>query len=250
MKTILTLKDASAGYHDKVVLKKINLNIYKNDFLAVIGPNGGGKTTLVKLMVGLLPLQSGSISFSSDIAGHNKPVIGYLPQVKTVDQRFPISVLDVVLSGIAGKNTSKNENLEQAEALLSQTGMLSFKNKAIGTLSGGQTQRVFLCRALISSPELLILDEPNTFVDNDFSKNFHKLLQELNKKMAIVIVSHDTGVIASYIKNIACVNGSLHYHASAKISAQVLEGYKCPVELLAHGKVPHRVVENHGGEDV
>jgi zinc transport system ATP-binding protein len=106
-------------------------------------------------------------------------------------------------------------------------------------------QRVFLARALIASPKLLVLDEPNTFVDKSFSKGFYEILKELNKEMAIILVSHDLGMISSYVKTIACICRYLHYHDSSEITREVLDSYSCPIELIAHGDMPHRVLKNH-----
>ena len=123
--------------------------------------------------------------------------------------------------------------------------MRTYKKSPIGDLSGGQMQRVFLCRAIISSPRLLILDEPTTYVDSNFEKEFYPILEELNKTIAIVMVSHDLGTICSYVKTIACVNRELHYHHSNLITPEQLQSYHCPLELLTHGPVPHRVLKKH-----
>lgn len=133
----------------------------------------------------------------------------------------------------------------RVDELLHKTGIEHLKNRVIGELSGGQMQRAFLCRALISKPQLLILDEPNTYVDNKFEGELYNLLKELNKEMAIVIVSHDLGTISSYVKSIACVNRQLHYHPSNIISQEQLAGYNCPIQLITHGHVPHTVLKNH-----
>jgi zinc transport system ATP-binding protein len=129
--------------------------------------------------------------------------------------------------------------------LLAFVGMEKYSSTAIGELSGGQMQRIFLSRALISNPQLLILDEPNTYVDKTFEENLYNLLGELNKEMAVLLVSHDVGTVSSIVKSIACVNGGLHYHDSNKISNEVLKAYNCPIEIVTHGTVPHRVLKHH-----
>lgn len=245
MSTLLELQNISAGYDDKMVLNQVNLSIKKNDFVGIIGPNGGGKTTLLKVLLELIHPQKGQLIKKPGIR------IGYLPQVNTIDKRFPISVKDVILSGRQSdkwwQRSSKNENKE-VDQLLSFVGMDSHKKTAIGELSGGQMQRVFLCRALISQPQVLILDEPNTYVDKTFEENLYNMLAELNKKMAILLVSHDVGTISSFVRTIACVNGGLHYHESNKITNEVLKSYNCPIEILTHGTVPHRVLKQHHHE--
>ncbi len=250
METLVKLESVSAGYGNEVILKDANLAIKEQDFIGVVGPNGGGKSTLVKVIVGLLKPQSGKIIFHP---GHDDPghrcLIGYLPQFTQFDRKFPISVLDVVLSGIADgrkpfKRFSKKE-ISKALDIIAQMGISAIAKENIGELSGGQMQRVFLCRAIISHPKLLILDEPNTFVDNKFENDLYQTLKDLNKKMAIVMVSHDIGTITSYVKTIACVNRELHYHKSNVITEQQLAAYNCPIQVIAHGEVPHTILETH-----
>jgi len=124
-------------------------------------------------------------------------------------------------------------------------GIFDIRDTAIGELSGGQMQRVFLCRALISEPKILLLDEPDTFVDNRFEGELYEKLRMLNQEMAIILVSHDMGTIASYVKTIACVNGNLHYHSSNRITQEDLDDYNCPIQIISHGQVPHIILKNH-----
>lgn len=246
-KTLLRLTGIEAGYNNDTILKGISLDIHQHDFIGVIGPNGGGKTTLLKVILGLLARTKGSVSFPDMPQGIKS--IGYLPQGSNFDLRFPISVTDVVLSGLMGQKKLWQQlthvEKQRAAQLLETTGLSSFANRTIGDLSGGQRQRVLLCRALMNQPKLLILDEPNTYVDKNFEQELYELLRELNKEMAILLVSHDVGTITSMVKTIACVNGTLHYHPSPKIDAEMLRHYNCPVEIVSHGTVPHRVLKNH-----
>ncbi len=190
---------------------------------------------------------SGEISFRKDM-DRRKKSIGYLPQVRHIDRKFPITVFDVVRSGslMQGQvNVSKAETKQKVESLLVETGISSIRNKAIGELSGGQMQRVFLCRALLGDPKVLILDEPDTFVDNRFEGELYEKLSHLNNSMAIILVSHDLGTISSYVKTIACVNGDLHYHPSNRITQEQLNGYNCPIQIITHGEIPHTVLKQH-----
>ncbi len=247
---ILQLKNVTAGYNGQAVLRDINMVIYPHDFIGVIGPNGGGKTTLVKVMLGLLKPWEGSVSYH--LASDNSGGIGYLPQINHIDRKFPISVNDVVLSGLARKQRIFNRfsvrEKELAATLMEEMGISQIAGKPIGELSGGQLQRVFLCRSVIASPELLILDEPNTYVDNNFENELYEKLQALNREMAIIVVSHDIGMISSYVKTIACVNNELHYHESNIISQEQLQAYNCPIKLITHGEVPHTVLGQHQHE--
>lgn len=246
MDPLIKISDLNVGYDKVAVLKNVNFEIFENDFLGVIGPNGGGKTTLLKAILGLVKPFSGTIEFRKDINRKKKP-IGYLPQVKHIDRKFPITVFDVVYSGsIMGEDLhSKAIIKEKVEYLLDEMGISEIRNKAIGELSGGQMQRAFLCRALLSDPKLLILDEPDTFVDNRFEGELYERLRNLNKEIAIVLVSHDVGTISSYVKTIACVNRELHYHPSNHISQEQLDGYNCPIQVISHGEIPHTVLKHH-----
>jgi zinc transport system ATP-binding protein len=250
MNKLVELKDVDAGYEGRIVLKQISLDVFQNDFIGIIGPNGGGKTTLLKVILGLIPILNGSINYYFNVDKNRKiSKIGYLPQFSDVDKKFPISVMDVTLSGLMNKEKLlfgyPRQDKEKAKNLLNELGLGNKIHSQIGELSGGQLQRTFLARAIISSPELLILDEPGTYVDNRFELELYNMLVEMNKKIAILLVSHDIGTISSYIKTIACVNGNLNYHDSNIISSEQLKIYNCPIDIITHGKVPHRVLPDH-----
>ncbi len=242
--TLINIQNIHTGYQDQAVLKDVSLKINATDFIGIIGPNGGGKTTLIKTILGTHPLWSGTIDYQIEPGK-----IGYLPQFTHFDKEFPITVHDVVLSGLAGKKglwkRYTTSDKERALALLEQAGVAHLKDKAIGKLSGGQMQRTLLCRALMNEPELLILDEPSTFVDNQFENELFEWLEKLNEHMAILLVSHDVGTISSQVKTIACVNQNLHHHLSNKITAEQLAGYHCPIQIITHGEVPHQVLARH-----
>ena len=247
MNQLIKIENLSVGYDKEPVLHDVNFEICEKDFLGIIGPNGGGKTTLLKAILGLLKPMKGKIVFREDINKRKKP-IGYLPQVKHIDRNFPITVYEVVRSGSIMKNPNhitSSEIKQKVERLLTEMGISGIRNKAIGDLSGGQMQRVFLCRALLSDPKILILDEPDAFVDNRFEGELYEKLKQLNKEMAILLVSHDVGTISSYVKSIACVNGDLHYHPNNIITQSQLDGYNCPIKIISHGEIPHTVLKSH-----
>ena len=248
MNKILELKDITAGYDHQPVLKHVNFEINEGDFIGIIGPNGGGKTTLLKVILGLLKPFSGEIIYHTS----KQNLFGYLPQNNRFDQRFPINVTEVVLSGLMSEKglyrSYTRAEKHKAWELLDKYGMGTYKKSPIGDLSGGQMQRVFLCRAIISSPRILMLDEPTTYVDSSFEREFYAILKDLSKSLSIVMVSHDLGPICSYVKTIACVNRELHYHNSNLISEEQLQSYNCPLELVTHGKIPHRVLVDHPGK--
>lgn len=244
MKPLVKLENVSSGYNSETVLKNVSLEIYPNDFIGVIGPNGGGKTTFVKTILGVQPLFEGRITFPG-----SKPRMGYLPQISQIDKSFPITVRDLVGSGIRVTNNwfphLSHAQKNKVTAILEEAGLLAQSAKPIGELSGGQIQKAFLCRALINEPNLLILDEPNTFVDKTFELELYRWLKKLNEQMAIMLISHDIGTISPLVKTIACVNVSLHYHPSNQLTEDILKVYNCPVDIIAHGPVPHRVLKEH-----
>lgn len=248
MNTLIKIRNLSVGYESHRVLHNVDLDIYEDDFLGVIGPNGGGKTTLVKAILGAVP-HSGTIEFSPTLYEGSRRLIGYMPQQSNFDRAFPISVRETVVSGLQAVRRMtrrySREDYAAADALLEQTGLQSIARAPIGEISGGQMQRTLLCRALIAEPRLLILDEPANFVDNRFEGELYALLKELNERIAIVMVSHDLGTITSVVKSIVCVNGHVHRHSSNVITAEQLDNYNCPIQIIAHGHVPHTVLESH-----
>lgn len=240
---LVELKSVSYGYRGEPVIDHVDLVIREGDFIGMIGPNGGGKSTIIRIIMGLIEPWEGEVIISRNIN------IGYLPQTHTFDGRFPISVLEVVLSGllkvhgVAARVSKQDKRI--AREVLEKVGMRDFARRSIGELSGGQMQRVFIGRALISNPQLLILDEPVTYVDNRFEQELYNLLEILSRETAILLVSHDVGQIVSSVKTIACVNRHLHYHPSNQITEEILESYNCPIDLITHGHVPHRVLPTH-----
>lgn len=250
MKKRIELNRITAGYPNKVVLRDISLQVWEDDFLGIIGPNGGGKTTLLKLILGLLSPSSGSICFYDREQRVDALRIGYLPQMNVIDKRFPIAVREVIASGLAAQkprfrnfNTAQQERIDQ---VVEQMGLEELIARPIGELSGGQLQRVLLGRSIVSRPQVLILDEPNSYVDKRFESRFYQLLEEINRESAIILVSHDIGTVLAMVKNIACVNETLHYHPGTDVSEAWLgEKYACPIELVGHGHLPHRVLKSH-----
>jgi zinc transport system ATP-binding protein len=247
MANLLEMNDLSASYGNVTVLKDINFCVQENDFIGVIGPNGGGKTTLLKIILGLLKPIKGEIVFNSNVLTGSK--IGYLPQISTGDSNYPVTVTDIILSGLMMHKGVVSrmtvEDRKKASKVIVDLGLEGLANATINELSGGQMQRVFLGRAIIGDPKLLLLDEPGNFVDFTFENDFYEKLKELNNRMAILMVSHDVGTISAHIKSFACVNRSLHYHPSSEISNEDLLAYGCPIQVIAHGPVPHTVLKTH-----
>jgi zinc transport system ATP-binding protein len=247
MASLFEMESLSASYGTNIVLSDVNFIVRENDFVGVIGPNGGGKTTLLKIILGLLKPLKGSLVFNTDLI--NSKSIGYLPQISTGDINYPVTVKDVVLSGLMIQkgiiSYMSRSDKNKASIVIDELGLSEIAESSINELSGGQLQRVFLGRAIIGNPKLLLLDEPANFVDTSFENDFYEKLKELNNRMAILMVSHDVGTISSHIKSFACVNRRLHYHDSHEITNDDLQSYGCPIQLITHGEVPHTVLKQH-----
>ena len=231
---ILNIKELSYKYTKTKVLENINLSIEDNDFLAIIGPNGGGKSTLLKLILGLIKPQDGIIEKKIP-----NDYIGYVPQNTNLNIDFPITAIEVVLMGHIGKKKKlfgySKEDISCAMNSLDKVGMLGFEKRKIGDLSGGQRQRVFIARALCANPKVMLLDEPTASIDVKGQNEIYELLKELNKSICIVVVSHDISVLLNYAKNVAHVNRNLVYHNLENIQKNIntTDEHLCEVELLS-----------------
>lgn len=247
MAVLFEMNSLSASYGAELVLEDVNLTVRENDFIGVIGPNGGGKTTLLKIILGTLKPVSGKLTFNNELLKATS--IGYLPQISTGDVYYPVTVTDIILSGLmirkAVISRMSSDDRKKAGAIIEELGLKEMAGSSLSELSGGQLQRVFLGRAVIGDPRLLLLDEPGNFVDSSFESDFYEKLKELNSRMAILMVSHDVGIISSHIKSFACVNRRLHYHPSHEITNDDLLAYGCPIQLITHGEVPHTVLKIH-----
>lgn len=233
----ITVKDLSFSYEKECVLDKINFNVKKNDFLTIIGPNGGGKTSLLKLLLGINPLQKGEIKINDKFYTSETSNIGYVPQITNVNINFPISVLEIVLMGQNSLKKRlfgyKNDEKTKAIEALKKVGMHNFKDKKILNLSGGERQRVLIARALFSNPSILFLDEPTSNIDIKGCEEIYNTLKELNKNMTILVVSHDISVVLKYANKAVYVNKKLTYHDLSKMKTQFKTASNiCEIELL------------------
>jgi len=239
--TAIEVENLDFYYGNIPILLNVNLKVEENDFLALIGPNGGGKTTLIKIILGIFSQKNGSVKIFGENNKHSKVAIGYVPQDTNVNKDFPITVRDIVLSGMLFYNKFKikysTEDKKFAQEALEKVGMWEYHHSRIGELSGGQRQRVLIARALVNKPKIFILDEPTSNIDSTGQQIVYDLLKELNKEITILLVSHDVGVIQPYIKSIACVNQSVYHHKGSEIKHEILnEAYKCNLNLLTHDK--------------
>jgi zinc transport system ATP-binding protein len=216
---IVELNDVWVAYDGKWVLKSIYLNCYDNEIFGIVGPNGGGKTTLLNVILGLVHPQKGSARLFGNKPDRNGRLeIGYLPQISHADRSFPVTVLDVVLMGLYNRiglfRKPDRQNKKIAMDLLSHVNMADHAKRPFAVLSGGQQQRVNIARAMASKPKLLILDEPSTGIDSVAQEDFYELLATFRneKGISVIMVSHDIGVITSHADRVACLNVQLHYH--------------------------------------
>ena len=244
---IININNLFYKYNKTEVLENINLTIKNDDFLAIIGPNGGGKSTLLKLILGILTPTNGKIE--KKIKNNQ---VGYVPQNTNLNIDFPITALEVVLMGhISSKKRLfgyAKEDIACAMGSLEKVGMKDFANSKIGDLSGGQRQRVFIARALCSNPKVMLLDEPTASIDVKGQREIYELLKELNKSICIVVVSHDISVLLNYAKNVAHINKNLVYHSLDNIQKDISTSndHLCEVELLsALGKTQVCCNHNH-----
>lgn len=247
---IIHIDNVSFSYNGESVLEDINLKIRRGDFTAVIGPNGSGKTTLFKLILGLLKPGRGDIRVLGKNSKTVSSQIGYVPQDVHINGSFPITVMDVVKMGLLGQGkrgpiTLFSEQREVMEAL-HRMKIGDLARRKIGSLSGGQRQRVFIARALMTKPELMLLDEPTANIDARGQSEFFALLKELNREVTILVISHNLPAVSHYVKSIACVNRHVHYHNQSEITEEILKSmYSCTVEEVCPVQlVPHESIDN------
>lgn len=250
MKEAIILEKVYAEIAGQTVLEDISLVVNEKEFYAIIGPNGGGKTTLIKLILGLIPPKKGNIRVFGGTPVENRRLLGYVPQFHTFDFHYPITLEEMVISGRLGNKSRTftrftKEDHRVTEEVLGTLGISDLSGREISGLSGGERQRAIIARALVSEPRALLLDEPTVYVDAPSEQQFYSILNSLKDKMAIILVTHDIGVVSDHATKVGCLNRRLYTHDNAEITEDMLtSAYQCPVELIAHG-VPHRVLRTH-----
>ena len=245
--SVITFEDVSFSYDGPVVLENVNISITERDFVCIIGPNGGGKTTFVKLMLDLIEPQKGKVTVLGESAKQARRRIGYMPQRVELDAQFPVSVLDVVLMGRLGKGIRfgpyrKSDKVVAMDAL-NEVGLADLRDRSLSSLSGGQRQRVLIARALACEPELLVLDEPTASLDPAIQEDVYAQLRSLNEHLTVIVVSHDVGFVSTFFKTVICVNRTVHTHPTSELTSQaVADMYGRPVRIV-HRDWRH----DHGG---
>ena len=251
----LELCDVSFDRRGVPILENVDLILKRGDYMAVLGPNGGGKTTLIKVILGAITPSTGTVRVFGGPPSSARGRVGYVPQHARFDLEFPIRVLDVVLMGrLHAKRWFRRFSADDrriAREQLERMEIADLAHRPIGALSGGQLQRVLIARALALEPELLLLDEPTSSLDGKMEHGLWELLDTISEKLSLVVVSHDIGAISRHVSRVGCLNRKLHVHASRQLTPDIIEAaYGCPVDLVAHGH-PHRVLHAHpedGGE--
>jgi zinc transport system ATP-binding protein len=236
MSSILTIEELNFAYPQSSqnnVLENITLQMQEGDFAALIGPNGGGKTTLIKIILGLLKPSSGKVSLFGQSTSASKKYLSYVPQYANFNKDFPISVRDTVIQGCLNNRSLKKTGIsmssfgwytksdyQRAEQAMKETYTWEYRDKSISTLSGGQLQRVMVARALAGDPKLLLLDEPTANIDERSEKDIFDLFKDLNKRMSIIVISHDIGFVSSYVNQVFCLNKTLVCHQADVVDSE------------------------------
>ena len=244
----IVVKDVRFGYDANPVLVDVNLAIDEGDFVCIVGPNGGGKTTLIKLMLGLIKPDSGTIRILGHPPDKARKRVGYVPQYFQFDMRFPVRAIDVVLMGRLDRHPLwghyRRVDREAALDALANVGLSNQRDLAFNALSGGQRQRALIARALASDPKLLFLDEPMANVDPAVQDELYALLSELNARLTILVVSHDIGFVSSLVKRVVCVNRTVHMHPTSELTGHAIaELYGTDVTLVRHNHIVQREVK-------
>jgi zinc transport system ATP-binding protein len=237
---VILMHDVSFAYDGEPVVSRVYFKIFPGDLVSLIGPNGGGKTTLFKLILGLLRPTHGEVRVFGKTPDKARTRLGYVPQHVNFDFKFPVSVLDVVLMGRLGRPLVGPFNREDREAALkalAEVELTALGRRAFADLSGGQRQRVLIARALATQPELLLLDEPTANLDRTAEHTLYELLRRLNERLTILMASHDVGFVTRFVKQCLCVNRNVILHPTSNIDGKIIqELYGSDMALVQH---PH-----------
>lgn len=226
---VVAMKDVYFSYDGFPVIEEANVSVASHDFVAIVGPNGGGKTTLLKLILGLLRPTKGSVRVFGDSPEHARPRMGYVAQNMNVDPKFPVDVMDVVLMGRLGRTgifgPYRKADKEAAREALREVQMLELRHRPFSALSGGQRQRVLIARALCCEPELLLLDEPTSNLDQTVERQIFEVLGELNRRLTVILVSHDLSFVSRFVKSVVCMNRKVAVHPTCEITDEFLKSF-------------------------
>ena len=250
--SVIKVENLKVDYNQVNALNKVSFEVGFRDFVGIIGPNGGGKTTLVRTLLGLLQPTEGTVEI-----GKNE-VVGYVPQFSTFDRSFPINVEEVILSGhlprkIKFMQRYNNHDTEHSGRIMERLGITELRKRQIGKLSGGQLQRVLIARALMNHPTVLILDEPTAGVDEENREEIYRLLKELNQAITILIISHNTNELFDYLDRVIYINKTVHIHRIEDLTGRKpvpLEEGCCPIDWFIQGeKIQEDMLAQKGAKE-
>ena len=236
---VIRIENLSFNYNGSTVLEDVNLTVQERDFVSFVGPNGGGKTTLLKLILGLLTPARGTVRVFGGRPKAARPRIGYMPQHVQFDARFPVNVMDVVLMGRLGRirpvGPRGKSDVEAGMKALEEVGLADYRLRPFSDLSGGQRQRALIARALAAEPDLLLLDEPTASLDVHMESELYELLECLNHRLTIGIVSHDLGFVSQFVRIVVCVKRHVVVHPTSEITGEIIqEIYGGDVRMVRH----------------
>jgi zinc transport system ATP-binding protein len=248
---VIVMHDVSFAYDGEAVVSRVYFKIFPGDLVSLIGPNGGGKTTLFRLILGLVRPNRGEVRVFGQPPEKGRTRVGYVPQAMSFDFKFPVTVLDVVLMGRLGRADRPRlgpygrEDREGALQALAEVELDPQADRAFSDLSGGQRQRVLIARALASGPELLLLDEPTANLDRTAEHTLYELLRRLNARLTILMASHDVGFVTRFVKQCLCVNRNVILHPTSNIDGKIIRDlYGSDMSLVQH---PHALEEEQHG---
>ncbi len=241
---IIRIENLSFAYEREPVLEDVTINIAEKDFVSIVGPNGGGKTTLLKLILGLLTPTRGSLRIFDLPPERARPRVGYMPQYAQLDPQFPVTVLDVVLMGRLGigrvVGPYRAVDRRVAQRALGEVGLADVGRRPFSTLSGGQRQRVLIARALACEPDLLLLDEPTSNLDIGIQDDFYELMRHLSERFTVILVSHDVGFVSKFVRTVVCVNRTVSVHSTSELAGDaILALYGRDVRMVHHDHCRH-----------
>ncbi len=247
---VIELRGVTFTYAGPPAVENVNLTIRRCEFVGLVGPNGGGKSTLLKLALGLIQPDRGTVRLLGVPPAEARKRVGYMPQSALLDPRFPVTVMDVVLMGRLGRSRALGmhgrTDVQIAAQALEEVGLLDCRRRSFAALSGGQRQRVLIARALACEPEMLLLDEPTANLDMRVEEQLYELLRRLNERLTIVLVSHDVGFVSQFVTRVVCVNRTVQVHTTSQVTGEVIsELYGHDVRMVHHGH-PHGHSHGHG----